>query len=69
MAAYLGLRALAHRRAARVDTQVHRGLAAGAVSVANSSSWLVAYYERSGQMTRAYDLAQRAAAAFSASWA
>jgi tetratricopeptide (TPR) repeat protein len=43
-----------------------RDPAMDAVAVANSSSWLVAYYERSGQMTRAYDLAQRAAATWSA---
>lgn len=42
-----------------------RDPAMDAVRVANSSSWLVSYYERSGQMTRAYDLAQRAAATWS----
>jgi tetratricopeptide (TPR) repeat protein len=32
------------------------------VTVANSAGWLVSYYERTGQMQRAYDLAERAAA-------
>ena len=32
------------------------------VTLANSSAWLVSYYERNGQMQRAYDLAERAAA-------
>jgi tetratricopeptide (TPR) repeat protein len=32
-----------------------------AVYMANSSNWLVRYYERTNQMQRAYDLAQRAA--------
>jgi tetratricopeptide (TPR) repeat protein len=43
-----------------------RDPALDAVSIANSCSWLVSYYERSGQMPRAYDLAQRAAATWSA---
>lgn len=36
------------------------------VRMSNTSRWLVDYYERSGQLERAYDLAQRSAAAYSA---
>ena len=32
------------------------------VTLSTDSAWLVSYYERSGQLTRAYDLAQRSAA-------
>jgi hypothetical protein len=32
-----------------------------AVAMSNSSSWLVSYYERTNQLERAYDLAQRSA--------
>jgi len=32
------------------------------VAFSNTSAWLVSYYERSGQLDRAYDLAQRSAA-------
>lgn len=37
-----------------------------AVALSNSSGWLVSYYERNGQMQRAYDLAERSAATGSA---
>lgn len=36
------------------------------VVMSNSSAWLVSYYERSGQLIRAMDLAQRSAATWSA---
>ena len=36
------------------------------VAFSNDSAWLVSYYERSGQLDRAYDLAQRSAAVGSA---
>ena len=36
------------------------------VTIANNAAWLVSYYERTGQMQRAYDLAERAAATGSA---
>ena len=36
------------------------------ISMANSSGWLVEYYERNGQLVQAMDLAQRSAAVYSA---
>jgi hypothetical protein len=46
--------------------KVFRDPALDQISMANSSGWLVEYYERNGQLVQAMDLAQRSAAVYSA---
>ena len=45
--------------------KVFRNPALDQVSMANASGWLVEYYERTGQLVKAMDLAQRSAAVYS----
>jgi hypothetical protein len=52
--------------AVREYERVFRDPGMDLVAFSNSSAWLVSYYERNGQLDRAYDLAQRSAAVGSA---
>ena len=45
--------------------KVFRDPALDQISMSNASGWLVEYYERSGQLVKAMDLAQRSAAVYS----
>jgi hypothetical protein len=45
--------------------KVFRNPALDQISMSNSSGWLVEYYERTGQLVKAMDLAQRSAAVYS----
>jgi hypothetical protein len=57
--------AVDERAAAAEYEKVFRNPALDQISMANSSGWLVSYYERTGQLIQAMDLAQRSAEVYS----